>query len=57
ARMSLFGLSGQGLGLAMARDAAECAGGGLALASEPGRGTTVSLWLPQAGTAIPRTDP
>ena len=37
---------GTGLGLAMARDFAEQAGGGFALASEPGRGTTVSLWLP-----------
>ncbi len=37
---------GTGLGLAMARDFAEQAGGGLAIASELGRGTTVSLWLP-----------
>ena len=37
---------GTGLGLAMARDFAEQARGGFALASEPGRGTTVSLWLP-----------
>ncbi len=39
---------GTGLGLAMARDFAEQAGGGLAIASEPGRGTTVTLWLPSA---------
>ncbi len=39
---------GTGLGLAMAREFAEQAGGGFALASEPGRGTTVTLWLPEA---------
>ena len=37
---------GPGLGLAMARVFAEQAGGGFALASVPGRGTTVTLWLP-----------
>ena len=42
---------GTGLGLAMARDFAEQAGGGLGLASEPGRGTTVTLWLPAADEA------
>ena len=40
---------GTGLGLAMARDFAAQAGGGFAIASEPGRGTTVTLWLPAAG--------
>jgi signal transduction histidine kinase len=39
---------GTGLGLAMARDFAEHAGGGLDVASEPGRGTTVTVWLPCA---------
>ncbi|GAA0569872.1 hypothetical protein GCM10009416_05490 [Craurococcus roseus] len=37
---------GTGLGLAMARGFAEGSGGTLAIASEPGRGTRVSLWLP-----------
>ena len=35
----------------MAREFAEQAGGGFAVASEPGRGTTVTLWLPTAGAA------
>jgi signal transduction histidine kinase len=42
---------GTGLGLAMAREFAERAGGGFAVASEPGLGTTVTLWLPVAGAA------
>jgi signal transduction histidine kinase len=39
---------GTGLGLAMARGFAEQSGGGLLVESAPGRGTTVTLWLPQA---------
>jgi signal transduction histidine kinase/ActR/RegA family two-component response regulator len=39
---------GTGLGLAMARGFAEQSGGGLAIRSAPGRGTTVSLWVPVA---------
>jgi signal transduction histidine kinase len=39
---------GTGLGLAMARSFAEQSGGGLAIESAQGRGTTVSLWLPEA---------
>ena len=39
---------GTGLGLPMVKGFAEQSGGGLAIASQPGRGTTVSLWLPQA---------
>jgi signal transduction histidine kinase len=39
---------GTGLGLAMARGFAEQSGGRLAIESELGRGTTVSLWLPKA---------
>jgi CheY-like chemotaxis protein len=37
---------GTGLGLSMAKGFAEQSGGGLAIASTPGRGATVSLWLP-----------
>jgi len=37
---------GTGLGLAMAKDFAEQSGGALEIESEPGRGTTVTLWLP-----------
>jgi CheY-like chemotaxis protein len=37
---------GTGLGLAMTRGFSEQSGGGLHIASEPGRGTVVSLWLP-----------
>ncbi|WP_408906457.1 hybrid sensor histidine kinase/response regulator [Sabulicella glaciei] len=39
---------GTGLGLAMARGFAEQSGGALAVESELGRGTTVSIWLPAA---------
>ncbi|MBL6457352.1 PAS domain S-box protein [Belnapia sp. T6] len=39
---------GTGLGLSMASSFATQSGGGLRLESEPGRGTTVILWLPQA---------
>lgn len=41
---------GAGLDLAMARDFAEQAGGGLAQESEAGVGTTVVLWLPAVET-------
>jgi PAS domain S-box-containing protein len=39
---------GTGLGLAMVKGFAEQSGGGLALASTPGEGTVVTLWLPAA---------
>ncbi|KAA5609716.1 hybrid sensor histidine kinase/response regulator [Rhodovastum atsumiense] len=39
---------GTGLGLAMARGFAEQSGGRMAIDSTPGRGTSVTLWLPQA---------
>jgi signal transduction histidine kinase len=42
---------GTGLGLASARDFAEQSGGAFAVASEPGRGTTVTLWLLDADEA------
>ena len=40
---------GTGLGLSMAKGFAEQSGGGLAIESSPGQGTTVSLWLPGDG--------
>ncbi len=39
---------GTGLGLAMAKGFAEQSGGGLAIESQPGQGTTVTLWLPRS---------
>jgi signal transduction histidine kinase len=39
---------GTGLGLAMARGFADQSGGGLIIESQPGAGTTISIWLPQA---------
>ncbi len=39
---------GTGLGLAMAQGFAEQSGGALKIESEPGRGTTIHLWLPVA---------
>jgi signal transduction histidine kinase len=40
--------SGAGLGLPMAHGFAEQSGGALAIDSQPGEGTTVTLWLPEA---------
>ena len=46
---------GTGLGLSMVHGLAEQSGGRLALSSEPGRGTRVELWLPEAqGVGRPR---
>ncbi|HEX2941457.1 MAG TPA: PAS domain S-box protein [Rhodopila sp.] len=42
---------GTGLGLPMVRGFTEQSGGGLAIASEVDRGTTVTLWLPAADRA------
>jgi signal transduction histidine kinase/ActR/RegA family two-component response regulator len=39
---------GTGLGLAMARGFAHQSGGGFAIESDPGQGTTVTLWFPVA---------
>ena len=49
---------GTGLGLAMARGFAEQSGGTLTIESAPGRGTTVSLRLPEAtaAAAVPDRD-
>jgi CheY-like chemotaxis protein len=43
---------GTGLGLSMAKGFAEQSGGALSLESEPGRGTTVTLWIPEAETSL-----
>ena len=54
---------GTGLGLPMAKGFAEQSGGALDVASGPGRGTTVTVWLPAAavglnsGVAAPRAAP
>ncbi len=40
---------GTGLGLSMAKGFAEQSGGELSIESSPGKGTTVTLWLPEAG--------
>ena len=40
--------AGSGLGLPMAKGFAEQSGGGMCVESAPGRGTTVTLWLPEA---------
>ncbi|WP_207540930.1 hybrid sensor histidine kinase/response regulator [Sabulicella rubraurantiaca] len=47
---------GTGLGLAMARGFAEQSGGALAVESEVGRGTTVSIWLPVADEELQKTE-
>ena len=39
---------GTGLGLSVVKGFVEQSGGGMAIASTPGRGTTVTLWLPRA---------
>ena len=39
---------GTGLGVAMSRGFAEQSGGGFAVQSEPGHGTTITLWFPEA---------
>jgi len=44
---------GTGLGLAMARGFAQQSGGGFAIRSLPGEGTTVSLWFPRASVGTP----
>ncbi len=40
---------GTGLGLPMAKGFADQSGGALSIRSVPGKGTTVELWLPEAG--------
>jgi PAS domain S-box-containing protein len=43
---------GTGLGLSMVHGLAAQLGGGLAIESEPGRGTTIELWLPISAVVI-----
>ena len=47
---------GTGLGLSMAHGLAQQLGGALTIESEPGMGTTVSLWLNQTATKPSTTD-
>lgn len=51
------GAGGAGLGLPVARAIVEAAGGTLSLESEPGRGTTATVELPDASEATPPSPP
>jgi signal transduction histidine kinase/ActR/RegA family two-component response regulator/HAMP domain-containing protein len=44
--------AGTGLGLPMAKGFVEQSGGALNIESSPGKGTTVTLWLPEAGAEV-----
>ncbi len=48
--------SGTGLGLSMVRGFAEQSGGLLSIESQPGEGTTVTLWLPTAENPVVMPD-
>ena len=48
---------GTGLGLSMVHGLAEQSGGALRIESEPGRGTTMEIWLPVADAQAERFDP
>jgi CheY-like chemotaxis protein len=49
--------SGTGLGLSMVKGFAEQSGGCIAIESEFGKGTTVTMWLPASETCVPATRP
>ena len=44
---------GTGLGLASIYNTVKAAGGGITVETQPGRGTTISLWLPVVLSAVP----
>ncbi len=44
---------GSGLGLSMVQGVAAQSDGGVAISSDPGRGTTVTVWFPRAEAAAP----
>lgn len=47
---------GTGLGLSMVHGLTAQLGGGLSIKSEPGRGTTISLWLPISSAPVDETE-
>ncbi len=47
---------GAGIGLALAREVVALHGGTIAATSEPGEGTTVTVWLPAGPSDAPRSD-
>jgi signal transduction histidine kinase len=51
-------IPGTGLGMSLVKEITELHGGRVELASEPGTGTQVTLWLPlDAAQAVPRLQP